>query len=97
MKFVTLVKFTPSGISQIGASPQRAMEFAQTAKSMGCLIDEILWTQGEYDGIILFAAPDPETAAATMLKFGALGNVTTTTMVAFDAQSMTNILAKQPV
>ena len=94
MRFVTLIKFTPHGIAHIQGSPQRAYEFTETAKSMGANVQELLWTQGEYDGLILFEAPDAETAAATMLKAGANGNVQTTTMVAFDAESMINILGK---
>jgi uncharacterized protein with GYD domain len=49
---------------------------------------------GAYDGLLIFDAPDDETATALMLKVGSLGNVQTTTARAFSAAEMDKVLAK---
>ena len=94
MRFVTLIKFTPAGVLNIKDSTQRAKAFSDSAAAAGVKIQELLWTQGEYDGVILFEADSVETAAATMLRAASEGNVQTQTMVAFDAETMDRILAK---
>ena len=94
MRFVTLIKFTPTGVANIGGTTERAKEFSKNAEAAGVKIQELLWTQGEYDGVILFEAPDNETAAAMMLSASSKGNVQTSTMVAFDADTMDQVLAK---
>lgn len=62
------------------------------AKALGVTVESLLWTQGRYDGIIQFEAPDAETAAALMLSLAAKGNVQTETMVAFDSAAMEKLL-----
>jgi uncharacterized protein with GYD domain len=44
--------------------------------------------------LLIFEAPDDETAAALLLQLGTLGNVHTTTCRAFTAAEMDGILAK---
>ena len=55
---------------------------------------EIYWTLGAFDGVILFDAPDDETATALMLSVSSLGNVQTRTVRGFDAREMDGILSK---
>ncbi len=94
MRFVTLIKFTTQGVSKLKQSPGRAKKFVAQAKASGANIESLLWTQGRYDGIILFDAPDAETAAAITLDLAAKGNVKTETMVAFDSAEMEKVLIK---
>jgi uncharacterized protein with GYD domain len=94
MLFVTLIKFTPQGIANISGTTARAKDFIARTEATGVKVRELLWTQGGYDGVILFEAPDVETASATTLKLAADGNVETRTLVAFDAAGMDQILAK---
>ena len=49
---------------------------------------------GPYDIVVLFEAPDDETATALALKVSALGNVRTTTMRAFTADEMSHIVER---
>jgi uncharacterized protein with GYD domain len=42
----------------------------------------------------VFEAPDDETAAALVLRVAAAGNVHTSTMRAFDADQMTDIITR---
>lgn len=94
MQFVTLIKFTPQGVSKIKQSPARARKFQTQAAAAGVKVLSLLWTQGQYDGIIVFEADDVQSAAACMLNLAAQGNVTTETMVAFDAGGMEQVLGR---
>jgi uncharacterized protein with GYD domain len=56
-------------------------------------VKEIYWTLGAFDGANIFDAPDEETATTALLHLGSLGNVQTTTVRAFNAAEMGQILA----
>ena len=69
-----------------------AAAFKGAAKKMGVKITGQFWTLGPFDGLLVFEAPDDETATALMLHLGALGNVQTQTARAFTAIEMEKIL-----
>jgi uncharacterized protein with GYD domain len=94
MRFVTLIRFTQQGVAKIGETTRRAHQFRERTESLGIKIHELLWTQGNHDGLILFEAADIETAAAAMLGLASQCNVQTETMVAFDSAAMERLLAK---
>jgi uncharacterized protein with GYD domain len=48
---------------------------------------------GTYDGLLVYEAPDDETATSLLLKLAGEGNVHTTTVRAFTAAEMDRILA----
>jgi uncharacterized protein with GYD domain len=83
--FITTIKFTEKGIQGIHESSKRAVAFKAAAKKMGVKISGQYWTLGYFDGVLIFDAPDDETATAAMLSLSSLGNVHTTTSRAFDA------------
>jgi uncharacterized protein with GYD domain len=92
--YVTLINFTAQGETHIQDSTKRAAAFKAGARKMGVKVKEIYWTLGAYDGVLLFEAPDDETAAVALLSLDALGNVRTQTLRAFTAAEMDGILAK---
>jgi uncharacterized protein with GYD domain len=92
--FITTVKFTEKGLQAIRESPKRSAAFKTAAKKLGVKVLEIYWTLGRFDGVIVYEAPDDETATAAMLQLSALGNVHTTTARAFRAQEMEKVVAK---
>ena len=49
---------------------------------------------GEYDFITVLEAPDDETAATLVFRVAAAGNVRTKTKRAFDADQMSDIIAR---
>ena len=55
---------------------------------MGVKVTNIYWTLGDHDGVLIFEAPDDETATTLLLHLGAMGNVHTTTVRAFTAAEM---------
>jgi uncharacterized protein with GYD domain len=92
--FISTIKFTAQGIQAIGETTKRATAVKSAAKKMGVKVTSIYWTLGPNDGLLVFEAPDDETATALMLHLGALGNVQTNTSRAFSAAEMDNVLAK---
>jgi uncharacterized protein with GYD domain len=94
--FISTLKFTPQGIRAIGETTKRAAGLKAAAKKLGVKISEIYWTLGPFDGLLIFEAPDEETATALMLHLSSLGNVHTTTARAFTAAEMDQLLAKLP-
>jgi uncharacterized protein with GYD domain len=92
--YLTTIKFTPQGLSNVQDTCKRAAAFKGAAKKMGVKVRDIFWTLGAFDGAIVFEAPDEETATALMLQLAALGNVQTRTARAFTETEMEKIVAK---
>ena len=92
--FISTIKFTAQGIQAINETTKRAAALKTAAKKLGVKVTAVYWTLGAFDGVLIFEAPDDETATAVLLKLGAAGNVQTTTARAFTASEMDAILAK---
>jgi uncharacterized protein with GYD domain len=92
--FITTIKFTQQGIRDIDHTTKRASMFKAEARKVGVKVTDIYWTLGDHDGVLIFEAPNDETATAMLLHLGAAGNVHTTTVRAFTAAEMDKILTK---
>ena len=92
--FIATIKFTQQGVKGIDDSTKRAAALKTAAKKLGAKVTNVYWTLGEYDGLLIFEAPDDETAMTVLLHLGSLGNVHTTTVRAFSAAEMDNIVGK---
>jgi uncharacterized protein with GYD domain len=92
--YVVLYKFTPDGAKNIRDSIKRAGSVRQENARLGFQIKEVYWLQGAYDMIAIVDAPSEEAMMGAMLNVVSAGNVTSTTMRAFDATEMSRILAK---
>ena len=92
--YIGLIRFTEQGAKNFRKSPDRAAAFAAAAEKAGVKVVAQYWTLGEYDGVIVLDAPDDETATSLMLSLSSLGNVRTTTLRAFSAAEMKNIVVK---
>ena len=92
--YVLLLKWTEQGIKNVKDTGKRA-EAAKAAfeKAKAKMVD-CVWTLGPYDLVINAEAPDDETITAIAISLGKLGNVTTTTMRAFDEAEMGRVLQK---
>jgi uncharacterized protein with GYD domain len=90
-KYVVLMNWTEQGIKSFNESVDRY----EAVKSIGDVsFTDIYWTVGQYDLVGITEAPDDESLAAALLKVGAAGNLRTTTMRAFDADTMRSIIAR---
>jgi uncharacterized protein with GYD domain len=94
--FITTTHLTEQGIKALRDTCDRAAAFKATAKKMGVKVRGIYWTLGAFDTVILFEAPDEETATAAMLHLGSQGHIRTQTARAFDAAEMQKILGLLP-
>ena len=92
--YVTLLKFTQRGVKEIKDTSKRAAELKAHAKKHGIEVKEQYWCMGAYDGVIIFDAPDDETATAAMLSLSSREYVTTQTLRSFTATEMSKILGK---
>lgn len=90
--YVCLVSFTQEGLKNLKATTKRARAFAEKIEKQGVRIESTYWTVGRYDLVHIFEAPDDEKAAALAFSLGALGNVRTETLRAFDIDEMEKIV-----
>lgn len=94
--FIALISLTEHGEENIKQSVERSDAFRGTAEKVGATVKDVYWTLGGYDGVLIFDAPDDETAAGLLLSLGAKGNVRVTTLRAFDGAQMNAILQAMP-
>lgn len=94
--YVLLLNFTDQGVRNAKDTTKRAEAFKSIADKAGAKVKDVYWTLGQYDGVLIFDAPEEATATALGLSLGSLGNVRTQTLRAFSAEDMGRILAKMP-
>ena len=92
--FISTVNFSQQGKQEIRATCSRAEKFVAAAASMGVNVKHVFWTLGSFDGLLVFEAPDDETATAAMLYLGSFGNVQTQTARAYQADEMQHIIER---
>ncbi|HSZ54163.1 MAG TPA: GYD domain-containing protein [Tepidisphaeraceae bacterium] len=94
VRFASLFNFTEQGIRKYAETVSRADAFIKEAQKSGVKVTAMYWLVGAHDGLVVMEAPDEQTATATLLKLGSLGNVRTQTMRAYDRAEMEPIVAK---
>ena len=79
--FLTTIKFPEKGIRLQGIRKtlERVAAFRAIAKDMGLKVTGICWDVGYFDGIIVFEAPDDNTAAAAVRHLSVDGYIQTIT------------------
>ena len=92
--YVTLLRYTEKGVQHVKDTVKREEAFKSRAKKHGVTVKEAIWTLGAHDSVLVFEAPDDETATAVILSAEELGNVRTETMRGFTAAEMEKLLAK---
>jgi len=92
--YVHLLNFTDQGIKTFRDTVDRAEDFRGRVEQHGGQVRQQLWTLGPYDVLVVTEFPDDETATAVLLPTLAAGNVSTTTMKAFDAEQMRAIIQR---
>ncbi len=92
--YVVLYRFTPEGAKDIRESIKRAGRTRQANARVGFQIREVFWLQGDYDMVAIVDAPSEEAMMGAMMNVVGAGNVTSTTMRAFDSTEMSRILAQ---
>ncbi|MBI2989085.1 MAG: GYD domain-containing protein [Deltaproteobacteria bacterium] len=94
--YIVLVNFTDQGIRNIKQTTERAKAVTAAAQRLGIKVNDIYWTMGMCDVVLVADAPNDEAITAWTLGAGSLGNIRTQTMRAFSADELNKILAKIP-
>lgn len=90
--YATLFRFTKQGMGIVKELPARVQALRKQAEASGGRIVGIWFTQGQYDGVIIWEAPDEDAATRAILQVGMNGNFRTETMRAFSEADMERIL-----
>jgi uncharacterized protein with GYD domain len=91
-KYVVLYRFTENGAKDIRGTVARARQTREQNEKRGFKVQALLWTQGPYDLVAVVEAPSEDAMMGGMVNIVSAGNVTSTTMRAFDEQEMDKIL-----
>ena len=75
--YLSLITWTDQGIRNVKDTVNRARAVEQALQAAGGRKIGIWWTQGPYDAVFIFEAPDDETATRLLLAAGTQGNVHT--------------------
>jgi uncharacterized protein with GYD domain len=92
--YVALINWTDQGVRNVRETVRRARDQWAALERMGVTLQAIYWTQGVYDLVAAFDAPDDETASAALLAGAQTGNFRTQTLRAFNEQEMLRVLDK---
>ena len=90
--FVTLVRYTPQGISKVKDSPARLDAAKKAAESAGGKMLAWYLTMGQYDAVLISEFPSDEACAKFTLSAGQLGNISTETLKAFPEEGYRKII-----
>lgn len=95
-RYVLLVDWTAQGVEAIADTVDRLERGSEMAESFGCRIEHAWWTQGSHDMVSVVEAPDEQTMVAYTLAVARLGNLRTTTLRAWNADEMREIIGRLP-
>jgi uncharacterized protein with GYD domain len=93
-RYVGLFNWTDQGVKTAKDTVGRQKQSEEAFAKMGLTLQTVLWTQGRYDLVAVFEAPDDATVAAAMLTLGKAGNVRTETLRGFSAEEMEAVLQR---
>lgn len=94
--YIGLLRYTAQGIAKIKESPARLDAARKAAESIGGKIHGWYLTMGHHDAVLVAEFPSDDVCAKFMLSVGALGNVTTQTLKAFNEDEYRKIVASLP-
>ena len=91
-RYVVVYRFTAEGAKNIRETVKRARQTREQTEKRGFKVQALLWTQGPYDLVSIVDAPSEEAMMGAMANVVAAGNVSSTTMRAFDDKEMEAVL-----
>ncbi len=81
--YIMLSNWTEQGVRKVSESPARLDVAKKALADLGGEIKTFFMTMGHYDMVVVYEAPDDETAARFTLTLAMKGNVRTETLKAF--------------
>ena len=91
-RYVVLYRFTEQGAKTAKGTVQRVRQVREENEKRGFKTLGVYWTQGPYDLVSIVDAPSEEAMMGAMINVVGAGNVTSTTMRAFDEKEMESIV-----
>ena len=72
-KFVILVNFTQNRVENIKDLPAGLQKAREIMESQGAQFDQIVYTLGKYDAVVICDAPNAEAMSKALLSYASLG------------------------
>jgi uncharacterized protein with GYD domain len=94
--YIMLVNLTDQGVRGVKDIPKRQAASREMVKKLGIERKQVYMTFGPYDFVHILEAPDDAAIAKYVLALGAIGNVRSTVMKAFDEAEHNAIIAALP-
>jgi uncharacterized protein with GYD domain len=95
-KYIALLNWTDQGMRGIKHTVERAKACRASLKAVGATLGDVYWTNGQYDVILSFDAPDGETAFKARLANAMLGNAHWTILRVFGEREMEKLIGELP-
>jgi uncharacterized protein with GYD domain len=92
--YISLVNWTDQGIRTVKDTLNRRGQSEALAEKHGVRFEQVYWTVGPYDVVLILEAPDDESVTAMLLELGSEGNLRTTTLRAYDFEEMSGIIQR---
>ena len=94
--YVTLLRWTQQGVTNIKESPARLDAFKQLVKSAGGELKAFYMVTGQYDMVAVIEAPSDAVGAGLLLQVASKGGVRTETLRAFTEDEYRKIIGALP-
>ena len=94
--YISLLTYTQQGIAAIKKGPERLEAAKQAYKRAGGELKAFYLTVGRFDAVVIAELPDDTALAKMLLALGALGNVRTETLRAFNEAEFRKIVGELP-
>jgi uncharacterized protein with GYD domain len=92
--YVFLLNWTEQGSKNVKDTHKREAAFAKAVQKFDVRVVQSYWTLGRYDLVMILEGPNDEAMTAAALSLGALGNVRTETLRAFNGEQIDKIVAR---
>jgi uncharacterized protein with GYD domain len=91
--YLSLFNWTEQGIRTVKESPKRLESTKKAIKNLGGELKAFYMLQGQYDGVLIFDAPNDQALTKFLLSIGTAGNVRTTSLRAFTEEEFLKHIA----
>jgi uncharacterized protein with GYD domain len=95
-RYIVLMNWTEEGVKNVKGTVERSERGREAFKALGVDLVDVYWTVGPYDSLSIVDAPDDERLSAALLAAAGQGTFRTTTMRAFTADEMRDVLQQMP-
>lgn len=92
--YIALLDWTDQGVRAFKDTVDRYETAQGEFDRLGVRFTQIHWTLGAHDMVAVVEAPDDATLAAALLAVAGAGNVRSTTLRAFSAAEMRDVIGK---